>query len=438
MAQIDRDLNKVYNKIELQKAKLSKPTMSMAKIANMAKMFDQAYADKNKIAFETYKATPTEENFNVAKKTISKDSFVLPQMKDINDEMLRSLEALESKNSVNRSNMDMINEALSNSDDKNTVKGITNQIVQSRINSGDITNSAELNNAYKNYSELSNREVADGYTKNIMPAIEKLLNTKGIGTDRDALSISKEGSSNPEVQLGIYNYLKNETLSPKDQLLMMNRNQAQMDKMIEKNQNIDTVKGLERVKSAYNDQYNVMKAIIEETKLKRKGQFFGNETIMFQNKLKGNLANPTTMTQKYGSINLNSPNTYNAYGQYEDAFSDIVSMATLLEESQMFDTDGMKNILNSYVNDPSSDNFLNINDIDFDTKYKSFIDAIEGQLNNINDKHVDLYKAYFRSTDEILKGLDTVIEGDSRFQPPKEKQLVPDLVDKETAGGLLE
>ncbi len=437
MAQIDRDLNKVYNKIELQKAKLSKPTMSMAKIANMAQMFDQAYADKNKIAFETYKATPTEENFNVAKKTISKDSFVLPQMKNINDEMLRSLEALESKNSVNRSNMDMINEALSNSDDKNTVKGITNQIVQSRINSGDITNSAELNNAYKNYSELSNREVADGYTKNIMPAIEKLLNTKGIGTNRDALSISKEGSSNPEVQLGIYNYLKNETLSPKDQLSMINKNQEQMYKMIEENQNNDTVKGLERVKTAYNDQYNTMKAILEETEKKRRGKILQKETIIFQNKLKGNLVNPTTMTQKYGPINLNSPNTYNAYGQYEDAFNDIVSMATLLSESELIKTDNMENLLNEYINDPSSDNFLDLNDLNLEEKYDGFMNSLTLELNQIDDPNTDLYKSYFRSTDEIFKGIGDVILDDKRFQPPKVKQLVPDAADKETAGGFL-
>tara|TARA_R110001592_G_scaffold43751_2_gene141502 strand:- start:1460 stop:2773 length:1314 start_codon:yes stop_codon:yes gene_type:complete len=435
MAQIDRDLNKVYNKIELQKAKLSKPTMSMAKIANMAQMFDQAYLNKNEIAFKTYVDTPTEENFNTAKGTISKDSFVLPQMKDINNEMLQSLEALESKNSVNRSNINMINETLGDGDDKTTVKDISIQIAQSEINSGNITNLTGLNELYKNLSGLSAKEVQDGYSENIMPAIEKLLNTKGIGTDRDAFSISKEGSSNPEVQLGIYNYLKNETLSPKDQLSMINKNQEQMMKEMEKAQDNATIAGIARIRDPYQKQSNTIKAILDSTRIEARNQLLGNESKIFQNKLTGYLQNSPTMTSQFGTYQ-NKPSTYNAFGQYEGAFNDIRSMATLLSESKLIKTDNMENLLNKYINDPSSDNFLDLNDLNFENKYAGFMNSLTLELNQINDSNTDLYKSYFMATDEIFKGIGDVILDDERFQPPKERQLVPDSGDKETAGVL--
>ena len=89
MSQLDRELYKIQNKIEKQKAQLTKPSISVKGLRDMAMKIDDAYIGVNKQAFNNYQSTPTEENYNIAKKSISSKKFVLPQANELNNELLK-------------------------------------------------------------------------------------------------------------------------------------------------------------------------------------------------------------------------------------------------------------------------------------------------------------------------------------------------------------
>lgn len=409
MSNIDRDLTKVYNKIEMQKQKLSNPTMSVSKLADMATNFDNANIEKNKLAFDNYIKFPTEENYNSAKNTLSKKSFVLPQNKEINDEMLKTLDNAKQNFDIQQNYLQEMAKVAQDGDENSKVSDITQKVMANLIDQGIVRNIADLNNFIKQSEEMTSLESQRIAKEELLPKLQELLNSAG--TKKDALNIAMKSSEDRAYQTNMYGLLEPRALKDKD-IASYNENIKKQDK---KMYDANVEEELNKLKPNYIDAASAEAEILKQME----GDDF-SLTSANQKLLRNFMISKTNLKksiqERYGSLDDEIYN-FNLYGLQRDVLDDVMNLIPVYKQVGVFENDeSLEEDIDNYLINVESENFLDPTSENFEENLNNFQMNLNSYFDNseLEDRQQFLFKSAITNRIRMLNNIMDIEKADSK------------------------
>ncbi len=434
MSQLDRELYKIQNKIEKQKAQLTKPSISVRGLRDMAIKIDDAYIGVNQKAFENYQSTPTEENYNIAKKSMSNKKFVLPQANELNNELLNLLEITEGKQKLFREQMEVYKEAKLDPQDNKTLNDFSEMVLDANVDAGIIKGYGDYNAMKKDIATMTTLDKNEYYNDELLSFLAN-VGQKGLQTSNQINQYLQNSNYDSEVQNKLYT-------AGVTHMNNMGTNSVAFNKQLEEGINLNTITNINNVKTSYNRKQDVGGNIIAQ--LSEDGSFkIGEDNRKrFLSKFNAGVYQGGKFDATYGSSGSN-PTVVNIKDVAQDSYNDLLRLTKILEETEYGNNEfNFKAIKSKYLdkiieNDDSIEtpnkNYLDIGDPDFNENYDAFkldIKDLTGSMQKLPD--ADFIEEYYDATFQLFEDAIYTLEQDKRFpqlgeigQPQFKEKLKP-------------
>ena len=418
MSQLDRELYKIQNKIEKQKAQLTKPSISVKGLRDMAMKIDDAYIGVNKQAFNNYQSTPTEENYNIAKKSISSKKFVLPQANELNNELLNLLEMTEGKQKLFREQAKVYKEAKLDPQDSKTLDDFSELVLNANVDAGIITGFETYNAMNKTLTETKDIDKANYYNEAFLPFLAN-VGKEGLQTSNQLNQYLQNSNYPSEVQNKLYT-------DGMTKIGNMGKNSDAFNKQLEKGNNLNTIANINNAKTSYNRKQDIGANIIDQ--LSKNDSFLklgGDNRKRALSKFNASVYQKGAFDQTYGFSSSN-PSLTNIKDLAEDSYSDLLQLTSILEETKYGNSEyGYEDIKSKYLDNIIKDengiempnkNYLDINSPDFQENYDAFkLDIKELTVNMQNIPDADFIEEYYDATFELFEDAVYTLKQDERF-----------------------